>query len=167
MTLRLAERHRLTLYDACYLEVALRRSLPLATLDSDLRTAALTEKVMLLEKNPNLLGIRDGGQSLPRLDQAPRLMLPQAGDCSYLRSVMLFCTNEMHYALNNRLLHAETITIRLGRKLKDKFTSAAKTENRSASEVLRDLMLAYVEDQEGRQFDAEARRESEVSRCVV
>ena len=49
-TLRLAERHRLTLYDACYLEVALRRSLPLATLDSDLRTAALTENVMLLGK---------------------------------------------------------------------------------------------------------------------
>lgn len=47
-TLLLAERYGLTLYDASYLEVALRRSLPLATLDSELRTAALTQKVMLL-----------------------------------------------------------------------------------------------------------------------
>lgn len=36
-TARLAERHRLTLYDACYLELALRRGLPLATLDRDLQ----------------------------------------------------------------------------------------------------------------------------------
>lgn len=47
-TLRLAERHRLTLYDAAYLEVALRRSLPLATLDADLRKAAQLEKMQLL-----------------------------------------------------------------------------------------------------------------------
>ena len=38
-TLRLAERFALTLYDAAYLELAQRRSLPLATLDRDLRTA--------------------------------------------------------------------------------------------------------------------------------
>lgn len=47
-TLWLAERHRLTLYDAAYLELALRRSLPLATLDADLRRAARGEKVELL-----------------------------------------------------------------------------------------------------------------------
>jgi predicted nucleic acid-binding protein len=47
-TARLAERHRLTLYDAAYLELALRRSLPLATLDEDLRTAAGAERVSLL-----------------------------------------------------------------------------------------------------------------------
>jgi predicted nucleic acid-binding protein len=47
-TLRLAERHRLTLYDAAYLELALRRNLPLATLDEDLRRAANTEKVQVL-----------------------------------------------------------------------------------------------------------------------
>jgi predicted nucleic acid-binding protein len=35
-TARLAERHRLTLYDAAYLELAQRRKLPLATLDKDL-----------------------------------------------------------------------------------------------------------------------------------
>lgn len=44
-TLRLAERHQLTLYDAAYLELALRRGLPLATLDKDLRRAAGAEKV--------------------------------------------------------------------------------------------------------------------------
>ena len=39
-TKRLAERHRLTMYDATYLELALRRGLPLATLDRELRVAA-------------------------------------------------------------------------------------------------------------------------------
>lgn len=47
-TLRLAERHQLTLYDAAYLELALRSNLPLATLDADLRRAARSEKVDLL-----------------------------------------------------------------------------------------------------------------------
>jgi len=47
-TARLAEHHRLTLYDAAYLELALRRELPLATLDRDLRAAANAEKVRLL-----------------------------------------------------------------------------------------------------------------------
>lgn len=47
-TLRVAERHQLTLYDAAYLELALRRSLPLATLDEDLRRAAQAEKVQVL-----------------------------------------------------------------------------------------------------------------------
>jgi predicted nucleic acid-binding protein len=47
-TVRLAERHRLTVYDASYLELALRRGLPLATLDEDLRTAARAERVPLL-----------------------------------------------------------------------------------------------------------------------
>jgi len=47
-TLRLAERHQLTLYDAAYLELALRRSLPLATLDEDVRHAGRGEKTRLL-----------------------------------------------------------------------------------------------------------------------
>jgi predicted nucleic acid-binding protein len=38
-TLELSDRFRLTLYDACYLELAQRRNLPLATLDGDLRAA--------------------------------------------------------------------------------------------------------------------------------
>jgi len=39
-TLQLARRYQLSVYDASYLELALRRGLPLATLDSDLRKAA-------------------------------------------------------------------------------------------------------------------------------
>lgn len=47
-TLRLAERFALTVYDAAYLELAQRRSLPLGTLDSDLRQAATALEVALL-----------------------------------------------------------------------------------------------------------------------
>lgn len=47
-TAKLAIRHRLTLYDAAYLELARRRSLPLATLDQDLRTAAAAEDIVLI-----------------------------------------------------------------------------------------------------------------------
>ena len=39
-TLEIAEAHSLTLYDAAYLELAVRRALPLASLDQDLVTAA-------------------------------------------------------------------------------------------------------------------------------
>ena len=39
-TLQLARRYRLSAYDTSYLELALRRSLPLATLDEDLQKAA-------------------------------------------------------------------------------------------------------------------------------
>ena len=46
-TLPLAVRHQLTVYDAAYLELALRRDLPLATLDKDLRRAASAEKIQL------------------------------------------------------------------------------------------------------------------------
>jgi predicted nucleic acid-binding protein len=47
-TARLAARHRLTLYDAAYLELAKRRGLPLATLDLELRAAARAERIPLL-----------------------------------------------------------------------------------------------------------------------
>lgn len=47
-TLQLAVRHQLTLYDAAYLELAIRRNLPLATLDEDLRKAAINAKVRVL-----------------------------------------------------------------------------------------------------------------------
>lgn len=47
-TLALADRCRLTLYDAAYLELALRRTLPLATLDRDLQAAARALGVRLL-----------------------------------------------------------------------------------------------------------------------
>jgi predicted nucleic acid-binding protein len=47
-TLRLAERFQLTLYDAAYLELAQRRSLPLATLDRALRAAATALGITLM-----------------------------------------------------------------------------------------------------------------------
>ena len=47
-TLRLSERHQLTVYDAAYLELAQRRRLPLASLDEELRAAAKREHVALL-----------------------------------------------------------------------------------------------------------------------
>lgn len=48
VTLQLADRFRLTLYDAAYLELAQRRSLPLATLDAKTRAAAQTLSIPLL-----------------------------------------------------------------------------------------------------------------------
>ena len=47
--IRVATKHQLTVYDAAYLELAERTRLPLATLDGDLRTAALAASVVLLE----------------------------------------------------------------------------------------------------------------------
>ena len=44
----LARRHRLIVYDATYLEVAMRRDLPLATLDGELARAAHAEQVVLI-----------------------------------------------------------------------------------------------------------------------
>ena len=48
LLLDLARRHRLTAYDAGYLELAVRRGLMLATLDKDLRTAATTDGIDVL-----------------------------------------------------------------------------------------------------------------------
>jgi predicted nucleic acid-binding protein len=45
--LRLARTHRLSVYDAAYLELAQRERLPLATLDADLRKAAVREGVAI------------------------------------------------------------------------------------------------------------------------
>ena len=47
-TLNLADRFRLTVYDAAYLELAQRRVLPLATLDDDLCAAAAALGVRVL-----------------------------------------------------------------------------------------------------------------------
>jgi predicted nucleic acid-binding protein len=44
----LARRHRLTVYDAAYLELAQREAVPLATLDEELAAAARAEKVALI-----------------------------------------------------------------------------------------------------------------------
>ena len=45
---RLAAQHRLSGYDAAYLELAIRKGLPLATLDEELRQAAVSTGVVLL-----------------------------------------------------------------------------------------------------------------------
>ncbi len=47
---RLAQRHRLAVYDATYLELAIRLGIPLATLDQRLAAAAQSEKVLLAPK---------------------------------------------------------------------------------------------------------------------
>jgi predicted nucleic acid-binding protein len=52
-TLNLADRFQLTVYDAAYLELAQRRALPLATLDQDLRNAAMAIGVEVLGTNRN------------------------------------------------------------------------------------------------------------------
>jgi predicted nucleic acid-binding protein len=46
--MQLARHHRLTAYDAAYLELAVRKGLPLATLDSALCVAARAEAVSLI-----------------------------------------------------------------------------------------------------------------------
>ena len=46
--LALARRHRLTFYDAAYLELAQREGMPLATLDQELAIAARAEGVTLI-----------------------------------------------------------------------------------------------------------------------
>ena len=48
LILDFARRHGLTIYDAAYLEVAFRRSLPLATLDQRLRRAAEADGVAVV-----------------------------------------------------------------------------------------------------------------------
>lgn len=48
VTLGLARKHRLTFYDASYLELAQRKLVPLATLDSQLTKAARAEGVELI-----------------------------------------------------------------------------------------------------------------------
>lgn len=47
-SLALSDRYRLTIYDACYLELARRRNLPLATRDNELRKAGKALGVAIL-----------------------------------------------------------------------------------------------------------------------
>ena len=47
--IQVATKHQLTVYDAAYLELAERTRLPLATLDCDLRKAAVAASVVLVE----------------------------------------------------------------------------------------------------------------------
>jgi predicted nucleic acid-binding protein len=46
--IEMARRHKLSIYDAAYLALAMREHLPLSTLDKDLVTAARQERVKLL-----------------------------------------------------------------------------------------------------------------------
>ncbi len=46
----LAQQHKLTIYDAAYLELAKRLAIPLATLDTELVRAAQMEKVTLVPR---------------------------------------------------------------------------------------------------------------------
>ena len=48
--LDLARQHRLSVYDAAYLELAVRARLPLASLDRRLRSAAAEQGIALLER---------------------------------------------------------------------------------------------------------------------
>jgi len=48
VVLSLARTHSLSVYDACYLELALREAIPLATLDAQLTAAARAEGSVLL-----------------------------------------------------------------------------------------------------------------------
>ena len=50
-TLHLSERHNISVYDAAYLELALRRGVPLATRDQDLARAAHESGVTVLASN--------------------------------------------------------------------------------------------------------------------
>ena len=47
--IRVATEYQLTIYDAAYLELAERAGLPLASLDGDLRKAAMAAGIVLLE----------------------------------------------------------------------------------------------------------------------
>ncbi len=49
-TIALGRKHKLTSYDAAYLELAMRRGVALATLDKNLRMAAVKEGVPVLPK---------------------------------------------------------------------------------------------------------------------
>ena len=59
-----------------------------------------------------------------------------------------------------RELATETFTLRLDPKLKEDFASIAAQEERSVSDVLRDLMQIYIEKRRRERFEAEARRQS-------
>jgi predicted nucleic acid-binding protein len=50
--LPLARAHRLSAYDAAYMELAIREGLPLATIDQDLKEAARAVGVTLVEALP-------------------------------------------------------------------------------------------------------------------
>ena len=46
---QLAREHKLTAYDAAYLELAMRKEIPLVTLDADLKKAAISSAVEIFQ----------------------------------------------------------------------------------------------------------------------
>ena len=50
--LPLARHHQISAYDACYIEIALRRRLPLATLDGRLHAAATSAGITVITDKP-------------------------------------------------------------------------------------------------------------------
>ncbi len=55
-----------------------------------------------------------------------------------------------------------TFTFRIDPDLKQEFMAVTETENKPVSQVLRDLMAAYVERKKRKQFEMEARRQSKL-----
>ncbi len=55
-----------------------------------------------------------------------------------------------------------TFTFRIDPDLKREFMAVTETENKPVSQVLRDLMAAYVERKKRKQFEIEARRQSKL-----
>ena len=55
-----------------------------------------------------------------------------------------------------------TLTFRIDPDLKREFMAVTETENKPVSQVLRDLMAAYVERKKRKQFETEARRQSKL-----
>ncbi|KND61498.1 Prevent host death protein, Phd antitoxin [Candidatus Burkholderia verschuerenii] len=54
----------------------------------------------------------------------------------------------------------ETFNFRIDPALKAAFTAATEADDKPAAQVLRDFMLTYVKQKEGRAFAAEAHRQS-------
>lgn len=55
-----------------------------------------------------------------------------------------------------------TFTFRIAPDLKQEFMALTEAENKPVSQVLRDLMAAYVERKKRKQFELEARRQSKL-----
>jgi len=76
---------------------------------------------------------------------------------------MLSCTNKVsHMTVADRKLATETLTLRLDRQLKDEFLAVAEEEKRPVSGLVRSLMLDHIERRRREQYEADARRQSQL-----
>ena len=62
----------------------------------------------------------------------------------------------------DRKLATETLTLRLDRQLKDEFLAVAEEEKRPVSGLVRSLMLDHIERRRREQYEADARRQSQL-----